>query len=135
MKTRSLQDSIDKFLKKRRRSSGETYAKVTDKDIQRLSLIIATLVALKFEIDDYGAYPLDWILIDHNREVMHFAKIPILGQLENAEDYERAFELVELNLNTALGDMRLLINQRRLALLGGQDEPDPLWPPDEEEHE
>jgi len=87
---KSLQKTIDKFLKERRKSD-EGWAVVEDEDIEQLYSIISKLIQLKCEPDLDGDYPIECDLI--NRRKQHYVLDPSMLRMKYKLDLDNIHTL------------------------------------------
>ena len=107
---KSLNNKIDKLLKKKVKSHG-TWGEVTTPDLEDLCEIFDGLIRLKYQCDADGDFPVDFMLIDRSTcEPLHFTPLPYPPKYQGGEpgpeDMLRdmlRFDYAQSNLELAAG--------------------------------
>jgi len=110
MTRKSLNNRIDKLLKKKIKSHG-TWGKVTMEDLEEMCEIFCGIIELKYQPDADGEYPVDFMINDRTTcEPLQFSPLPYPPKYEGGEpgpedmlrDMVR-FDMAQSNLELAAG--------------------------------
>jgi len=128
MTRKSLNNRIDKLLKKKVKSFG-TWGKVTVNDLEEICEIFCGIIELKYQPDADGEYPVDFMINDRTTcEPLQFTPLPYPPKYEGGDpgpedmlkDMVR-FDMAQYNLELAAGLLRETMGPMRKYMADFRD--------------